>query len=238
MLIDPRSLETNLVRLEEIEKASMRLVTQAIYDFRGTAALIFEKEKDKVADIGEDITREALDRIGVSRIDERLFGKIDYKKARYVFHPDYALKQALFVDSKAEKISDRGTATIQTAQTSLRIRHLRGGRPTDEEGKLPRIIDTHNTSYLTTTIIVKYHYQELPVNTYTLRGITVAALPNGLLQEIYNPSESDTIWRTGRNAPSRGEAFRVRLVFSLLKRKMNWRVQALPLSPQNFKWDD
>lgn len=238
MLIDPRNLETNLVRLEEIEKASMRLVTQAIYDFRETAALIFEKEKDKVADIGEDITREALDRIGVSRIDERLFGKIDYKRARYVFHPDYALKQALFVDSKAEKTSDRATATIQTAQTSLRIRHLRGGLPTDEEGKLPCIIETHDARYLTTTIIVKYTYQELPGNAYTLGGITIAALPNGMLQDIYNPSEMDTIWRTGRNAPTRGEVFRVRLVFSMLKRKMNWRVQVIPMPPQQFVWDN
>lgn len=70
MFIDPQSLESNLARLEEIEKASMRLVTQAVLDFRETAALIFKNEKDKVADIGEDITREALDRVGVSRIDE------------------------------------------------------------------------------------------------------------------------------------------------------------------------
>jgi len=54
-------LENDLDRLEEIERASMRLVTQAIYDFRKTAAEIFEKERDLVQDIGEDITREALD---------------------------------------------------------------------------------------------------------------------------------------------------------------------------------
>lgn len=37
----------------------MRLVTQAVYDFRETAAYIFANERDKVADIGEDITRTA-----------------------------------------------------------------------------------------------------------------------------------------------------------------------------------
>src|SRR6266498_1039822 len=128
MFIDPRALENDLDRLEEIERASMRLVTQAIYDFRKTAAEIFEKERDLVQDIGEDITREALDKMGVSKIDERLFGKIDYKRARYVFHPDYAVRQALFVDSKAEAFSGRATATLRTAQTSMRIRHVRSGR--------------------------------------------------------------------------------------------------------------
>lgn len=238
MFIDPQSLEKDLARLEEIEKASVRLVTQAVSDFREIAAIIFQNEKDKVADIGEDITREALDRMGVSRIDERLFGKIDYKRARYVFHPEYAIRQALFVDSKAEKIADQTTATIQTAQTSLRIRHLRSGLPTDEEGKLPRIIKARTGSYLTTTIIVKYGYEELSSDEYRLAAITVAALPKGMLQETYNPTATDTIWRVGRNSPKRGEPFRVRLVFGLLKSKSHWRVQTIPMAPTVFTWDD
>ncbi len=153
MFIDPNNLETDLMRLEEIEKATMRLVTQAVYDFRRTAADIFENEKDLAQDIGEDITREALDKIGVSRIDERLFGKIDYKRARYVFHPEYAVRQALFVDSKAEEDQGRATATLQTAQTSLRIRHVRSRQEVDVPGSLPRVIETGKTKYLTTTIL-------------------------------------------------------------------------------------
>jgi hypothetical protein len=238
MFIDPQSLENDPNRLEEIEKASLRLVTQAVVEFRETAALIFQNEKDEVADIGEDITREALDRMGVSRTDERLFGKIDYKRARYVFHPEYAIRQALFVDSKVERIADQTTATIQTAQTSLRIRHIRSKLPTDEEGKLPRIIKTRTGSYLTTTIFVKYGYEELSVKEYRLAAITVVALPNGMLQEIYNPTAADTIWRAGRNAPTRGEPFRVRLVFRLLKNKARWRVQTIPMAPAVFTWDD
>lgn len=81
MLIDPRSLGADLGRLEEIEKASLRMVVQAIYDYRESAAEIFREDSDLVADIGEDITREALDRMGMSKIDQRLFGKIDYKQA-------------------------------------------------------------------------------------------------------------------------------------------------------------
>jgi hypothetical protein len=89
----------------------MRFVTQALFDYRGSARLIFAEESDLLGDIAEYITREALDRIGMSKIDVRLYGKIDYKKARYFFHPQYAIKQALFVDSKAEK-DDPNTATI------------------------------------------------------------------------------------------------------------------------------
>ena len=62
MLTNPKELSQNLDRLEEIEKVSLRLVTQAIYDYRTIAQEIFRVESDLVADIGEDITREAVDR--------------------------------------------------------------------------------------------------------------------------------------------------------------------------------
>lgn len=238
MFIDPTELKNDLIRLEEIEKASLRLVTQAVYDFRKTASVIFENERDLAQDIGEDITREALDRMGVSKVDERLFGKIDYKRARYIFHPDYALRQALFVDSKAEEVSGKATATLQTAQTSLRIRQIRQGREIDETGKLPCVIESGSAKFLTTTIFVKYNYSPSPGGGGELSSIIVAALPNGMLQEIYNPSARDTIWKAGRNAPSRGEPFRMRLAFDLLKRKRNWRVQMIPMSPERWNWED
>jgi Type II restriction enzyme SfiI len=263
MFIDPQSLEQNLPRLEEIERASLRLVTQAVLDFRETAAEIFAKEPDLVQDFGEDITREALDRMGVSRIDQRLFGKIDYKRARYVFHPEYAIRQALFVDSKAEKVAGASTATIQTAQTSLRIRHIRANQSIDEEGKLPRILTSPQGDFLTTTIFVKYNYRVVGLagggadegvgddgdeetvesvpelkSANQLVDITVAALPNGILQDFYNPTVADTIWRAGRNAPSLGEPFRVRLVFALLKAKAAWRVQKILAAPTPFAWDE
>lgn len=235
MFTDPDDLAGDLELLEGIEKGSLRLVTQAIYDFRATAAEIFRREKDLAADIGEDITREALDRMGVSKIEIRLFGKMDYKRARYVFNRDYAIRQALFVDSKAEK--EGATATLQTAQTSMRIRHVRSGQAVDEPGKLPSVIKTEKGKCLTTTIFVKYYY-EVKSGQNKLVSIVVAALPNGMLQVRYNPAPHETIWRTGRNAPSRGEAFRVRLVFDRLKEKCNWRVQKIPMAPQSFSWDD
>lgn len=237
MLVDPQELRHNFGRLEEIEKASLRLVAQALCDFRGSALEIFREENDLVSDIGEDITREALDRLGVSRIDQRLFGKIDYKRARYVFHPEYAIKQALFVDSKAEKVTGRATATLQTSQFSMMVRQVRQSQELEVQGKLPPILRIRDGDYITTTVFVKYNYAyEQMSGENTLDSVTVAALPNGLLQNIYNPDARDTIWIAGRNAPSRGEEFRVRLSFSRLRRKAARRVQEIPMPPQDFAW--
>lgn len=235
MFTDPTQLTQD--QIEEIEKASARLVTQAVYEFRDTATEVFRNEKDMAQDIAEDLTREALDRLGVSRMDFRLYGKIDYKRARYVFHPEYAIRQALLVDSKAEK--EHATATIQTAQTSMHIRHVRAGQEVDVPGDLALTIG----NCLTTTIFVKYEYADQPET--RLNGITVAALPSGYLQSRYNPTPQDTIWRAGRNAPTLGEVFRVRLVFAALKNKMRWRVQNIPVPPNappplpsSFPWDE
>lgn len=141
MLLDPHQLRHNLDRLEDIERASLRHVVQALYDYRNTAREVFEAEIDLVADVGEDITREALDQMGMARIDQRLFGKMDYKRACYLFHPDFAVKQALFVDSKAEKVEGSNTATLQTSQLSMVVRQIRAGETLEVNGKLPQIIE-------------------------------------------------------------------------------------------------
>lgn len=236
MLINPLDLSGDLDRLEEIERASLRLVTQALYNYRATAQEIFQEESDLAADIGEDITREALDRLGMSQIDQRLFGKVDYKRACYLFHPDYAIKQALFVDSKAEKVSGQRTATLQTSQLSLSILQIRAGQEVRVPGRLPTVITVKGDSYLTTTLFVKYNYAAREGKN-ELRTITVAALPNGMLQQKYNPAATDNIWGSGRDSPKRKEKFRVRLSFPKLKGRANWRVQKIPMPPHQFVWD-
>ena len=240
MTLDPHSLSQDLDVLEQIEKATLRMVTQAIYDFRNEAREFFVHEPDLVADIGEDVTREALDRMGTSTIPVRLFGKIDYKRARYVFHPDHSVRQALFVDSKAEKTEGAQTITIQTAQTSMRIRQLRSRVPIDEQGSLPRTLEIQGNSYLVTTVFVKYNYNESPEDSRkTLESISVSCLPNGMLQGRYNPTAQRTFWLAGRNAPSRGEAFRVRISLPRLKRMTGWRVQSIQIVPEDmFAWDE
>ena len=237
MHINPQDLQNNLDRLEDIEKASLRLVVQAIYDYRREAAIIFSAEGDQVSDIGEDITREALDRLSMPRIYQRLFGKVDYKRACYLFHPDFSVKQALFVDSKAEHVSGEATATLQITQLSMTVRQIRTGVAVAIPGRLPTILTLNNEQFLTTTMFVKYAYNN-PAGMNILEHITIAAVPNGMLQDRYNPNELDTIWRAGRNAPSLGEEFRVRLSFQLLESKARWRVQRIPMDPHPFVWNE
>lgn len=241
MTLNSKALRTNPDIIEQVEKTTLRMVTQAIYDFRGDAIEIFAGESDLVADIGEDITREALDRQGMPTIPVRLFGKIDYKRATYLFHPDYAVRQALFVDSKAEKTEGARTATIQTSQTSMRIRQVRQQQPVDVPGDVDSIAVVRGDEYLTTTIFVKYNYSENADNASPnhLDSISVLCLPNGILQDRYNPTANNSIWLAGRNAPTRGEAFRVRISLSALKGKANWRVQTIAADPgQPLAWDN
>jgi hypothetical protein len=234
MFRDPETLQNDFDALERIERASLRLVTQALVDFRHDADGIFSAESDLQGDIGEDITREALDSIGVSKIPVRLFGKVDYKRARYLFTPEYALRQALFVDSKSEK--DDRVARVQTSQTSMRIRQIRSGQILDVPGTLPSVLVASGHSFLTTTIFVKYFYEETAQGN-NLKRIKVACLPNGMLQSVYNPTPEDTIWRAGPNAPTLGEEFRTRLSFELLRTKATWRVQDIEIDPEApFVW--
>ncbi|MCE2501978.1 MAG: BglI family type II restriction endonuclease [Dehalococcoidia bacterium] len=241
MTLSGDALRADLEIIEQVEKATLRMVAQAIHDFRDDAIEIFAGESDLVADIGEDITREALDRQGMPTIPIRLFGKIDYKRATYLFQPEYSVRQALFVDSKAEKIAGSRSATIQTSQTSMHIRQIRQRQPVNVLGEMDTIAVVRDVEYLTTTIFVKYNYSEdvayHPPN--RLESISVLCLPNGLLQHRYNPNANDGIWLAGRNAPTRGEAFRVRISLAALKNKANWRVQTISADPNRpFVWDD
>ncbi|MDI9535948.1 MAG: SfiI family type II restriction endonuclease [Bacteroidota bacterium] len=160
--------------------------------------------------------------------------KLIIKKQDIYFNQTLLLNKLFFIDSKAEKISGRGTATLQTSQFSLIVKQFRANEHIEVKGKLPCIIDN---SFITTTIFVKYNYEEIKGKNI-LNDITIAALPNGFLQNIYNPTAQDTIFVAGRNAPTRDEEFRVRLSFSRLKAKAKWRVQNIQMSPNEFHWDE
>lgn len=238
MFIDPATLgrsENALNRLEEIEKATARLVTQALVEFADARA-IFNSESDLQADIGEDITREALERMGVSGARLRVIGKMDYKRARLIFHPEYAIRQALLVDSKAEQRA-ANVARLQTSQTSLEIRQVRAGLEIAQRGSLPTVLTRDGVQFLTTTVFVKYHYVEAEHGN-DLRLIQVITLPNGMLQMRYNPDAQHNIWNVGPNAPARGEVFRTRINFQRLRALAAWRVQDIRLDPpQPFHWN-
>lgn len=235
MIIDPTTLSTQLDMLEDIEKATLRYILTALFEYRLDALQIFKEETDLVADIAEDVTREAMDKIGLCRVDQRLYGKVDYKKACYFFSPEFAVKQALFIDSKAEKPSGQGTATLQMTQLSMAVYQNRSGVSISEQGKLPPVIDIKGEKYLTTTVFVKYTYED-SLGYNNLKTITIASLPNGMLQSRYNPNSNDTIFIAGRNAPTLGEDFRVRLSFARLTNKSSWRVQKVDPTDSNIHW--
>ncbi|NLI14630.1 SfiI family type II restriction endonuclease [Pelotomaculum propionicicum] len=217
-------VDLSLDEIEEIEKLTLRWVFQAVYDFGMEAHEIFLKSPDSVKDIAEDITRELLDRLSGFNVQQRVYGTVDYKKARYVILPERTVRQALFIDSKAEK--ENRSATIQMSQTSMWIRQRRSGNEINEKGLLPEISEYGGKNYLTTTCLIHFMYDD-DNNVHHLKEVTIAAIPNGRLQDTYNPTFDDGIWLVGRNAPSRGEDFRVRVSFSKLKEKSAWRIQTL-----------
>jgi hypothetical protein len=214
----------SLEEIEEIEKLTVRWIFQAILDFGMEAHEIFLKSPDCVKDIAEDITRELLDRLSGFNIQQRVYGTVDYKKARYVILPEQTVRQALFIDSKAEK--ENRSATIQMSQTSMWIKQRRAGSEVNEKGFLPEISAYRGKNYLTTTCLVHFMYDDTQFE-HHLREVTIAAIPNGRLQDRYNPTVDDGIWLVGRNAPSLDEDFRVRVSFSRLRSRSTWRVQTL-----------
>lgn len=210
--------------VEDAERLTLRWIFQAMLDFGSSAHDVFRNSPDDVKDVAEDITREALDRLPGYNVPQRVYGTVDYKRARYIILPDSIVRQALFVDSKAEKESR--SATLQMSQTSLYVRQMRSGIRTDERGQLPMISTYAGKQYLTTTIFLHFEYRDAE-SIHLLRKLTLACLPNGLLQERYNPTADDNIWLAGRNAPTLGELFRARLSFAKLAAKARWRVQQI-----------
>ena len=230
MFADVKNL--SLDEIEDIEKLTLRWLVQATMDFGFDAYDIFYYSPDNVKDVAEDVTREIVDHLPGHNTAQRIFGTVDYKKARYIILPDQIVRQALFVDSKAEKSSR--TATLQISQTSLEIRQVRSGAIVNVQGRLPSIYAHGNDDYLSTTLFLHYCYEDID-NRHLLKDITACCVPNGFLQERYNPTHDSTFWIAGRNAPTLGEEFRVRVSFSQLSKLAPWRVQKLNISRDEAK---
>ena len=171
-LIAPSSL--SLDQIEEVEKLTARWLFHALLDFGRDAFNIFALSPDEVKDVAEDVTREVLDRLPGYNLPERVYGNVDYKRARYIFLPNYAVRQALFSDSKAEKSNT--TATIQMSQTSLEVRQVRAGGVITAPGFLKAIWEHDGKEYLTTTAIIHYKYEDVGTE-HKLRVATLACIP-------------------------------------------------------------
>lgn len=225
-----------LEKIEDIEKLTMRWIFSAFVTYASEARKIFALSPDDVQDISEDITLDTFGRFVGYPAEARVWSKVDFKRSQWICLPDNLVRQALLVDTKAEK-GAVNNARLQTGQTSMKILQVDGNsHPIEENGTLPKCMNLEGKLYLTTTILIAYHYEDEfdPIylnsenlNKRRLKEIIFGALPNGLLQEKYNPSISDGIWNVGPHSPSRGEEFRTRLSFSKLKRKASWRVQKI-----------
>lgn len=227
------------VQIEDVERLTLRWMFQALADFGSQAYQVFADSPDKPNDVAEDITREVLDNLPGFNISQRILGAVDYKKARYIILPHQVIRQALFVDSKAER-SFRN-ATLQMSQLSLRVKQRRAGDLVDIPGSLPTVLRANDRDFLTTTMFLHFYYVEVE-SKHQLCHATLCALPNGQLQEQYNPEADNGIWSAGRNAPTLGEDFRVRLDFGKLRAKAAWRVQVVEYAVQTGEchptWQD
>lgn len=107
--------------------------------------------------------------------------------------------------------------------------------PQDLRGNVARLEEIEKASLRLVTQAI-LDYRDVAVDIFAQEGDLVA--DNGLLQAKYNPTSTDTIWLAGRNAPTLGEDFRVRLSFARLKDKAPWRVQRIPVPPGVYSWDE
>ena len=112
------------------------------------------------------------------------------------------------------------------SQTSMWVRQRRSGNSVNEKGLLPEISEYGGKNYLTTTCLVHFLYRD-EADIYHLKEVKITVIPNGKLQDRYNPTVDDGIWLAGRNAPTLGEDFRVRVSLAKLKEKASWRVQVI-----------
>jgi len=235
MKLTVKDIASNPDLVEDIEKTALRMITQAIFDYRKQAQEIFRLEIDNPADIAEDITTEAFLDMGVSRIQRRIYGKVDLKKACYIFLPQGTVKVSLYIDSKAEKGADN-VARVQMSQLSMTVNQIIGGNQITVPGIIPPILKLDLDEYISVTIFVKYIYEEIGAR--SLKSIKIISLPNGLLQRKYNPDHQDTIFVVGPNSPKRGEEFRTRLSFKRLIKKSSWRVQHIRPDDSELNWRD
>jgi type II restriction enzyme SfiI len=228
-------------QIEEIEKQTLRWVTQSVLDYAGEIFEEFHLSPDDADGVAEDVTQESMNRLAGFTLDKRrLYGTVDYRRARYVIFPELITRQALFLDSKAEKSASSGR--IQINQSSMRVVFQRpDGTTINVPGGLgPEVTLSDGLDYLTTTVFAHYHYATLQSGRI-LRTIKLAALPNGRLESSYIASPTDNIWNVGPDAPTLGEAQRGRISFRKLKNKKSWRVQTILFASDGFvtfTWDD
>lgn len=233
-------------QIELVEKISLRLAFQSLVWFAPQAWDIFDRSPDDPQDIAEDITREAIGVFKGFSINERLFGTIDYKQARWLPMPFGLVPQALMVDSKAKRAYENARLDLQMSQVSMDV--FLGSKEAPLQPLLKTAMDLRFEGgivkkAITSVVTAHYSYDIKPAGQVgnRLQRVIVAAVPNGLLKERYSPSRERTVFGVGKQSSGRGEDPRVRIYYSMLRSFAAWRVQEVVFDDRGrdqFNWKD
>ena len=239
MLQDYRSLTED--QLENLEKQTLRMLVQAVQQYSKEARELFETtraERDsEIIVLAEDLVQYALEVAECFPINKRFAGFIDYKRVRWMPTPDGLFPQVLLVDAKASTENNR--ETLQQSQLPMDAEFVSiQGSPVRLAAGVPPHLPIPSQSggellAVTTSAFVHFHYTNLSRTAPPFRrlhAIYLLLLPHQRLKPRYNPNPSVTFFKQGKHSPARGEAPRIRVYFSRLRKMQPWRLQELRYS--------
>ncbi len=233
-------LQSTNDQVEEIERATLRTVVQAVQQYSAEARHIFENTSApsdaEIVVLAEDLVQYSLEVAELFPINLRFAGFIDYKRVRWLPMPFGLIPQAFLVDAKASTENNR--ETLQQSQLPMdadfesrgKAVHLAAGVP-------PHLVIKTATGgalhAITTSVFVHFHYTAAAGGPpyRTLHGIYCLAMPHSRLKGKYNPSSATTFFGQGKHSPARGEEPRIRIYFSRLVEMCRWRLQVLEFLP-------
>jgi hypothetical protein len=235
MIQDYTSLSPD--QIEDIEKQTLRVITQAIQQYSKEAKQIFDyteaSSDTEIIVLGEDITQYALEVAECYPINKRYAGFIDYKRVRWFSSIHGLVPQALLVDAKASTENSRDT--LQQSQLPFNAEFEdKSGTVWELTRGIPDLeIECHSGDrlpVLNTSALVHLYYDKNPsdpTKQRDLKSIYILGLPSEPLKPKYNPDPKTAFFGQGKHSPARGEDPRIRVYFTRLKAMCPWRVQEL-----------
>ena len=227
----------SLDQIELMEKATLRVIVQAVQEYSKEAKEIFDNtaapSQNEVIVLAEDLVQYALEVAEVYPINKRFAGFIDYKRVRWFPTSFGVFPQVFLVDAKASTENNR--ETLQQSQLTMNADFMSNGRVVSLGAGVPphmlvRTSDGQDLKAITTSGFIHFFYQDVSTTTppyRNLKSIYVLALPHAVLKQRYNPDANTTFYGQGKHSPARGEAARIRVYFTRLRRMCPWRLQEL-----------
>lgn len=231
----------SLPEVEALEKATLRVIVQALQEYSWEAKQIFDstqaESETEVIVLAEDILQYALEVAELYPINKRYAGFIDYKRVRWFPTPFGLIPQALLVDAKASTENNRDTLQRSQLPMDAEFQDTKGQVHKLSAGVLPHLdieFDGGTTlGAISTSILVHFYYENKTKRAgcfRDLKSIFILALPHARLKPKYNPGPQTTFFGQGKHSPARGEAARIRVYFNRFKDMCPWRFQTLTYS--------